>query len=118
MKRNDLILAAAIILIAAAILAFQFFSQSDGEHRVEVTVDGESFGTYDLSEDQTVEINDTNRLIIEGGEARMEWADCPGQVCVNHRAVERDGESIICLPNKVVVSVESSEANELDGIAQ
>ena len=109
---------AAIILIAAAILAFQFFSQSDGEHRVEVTVDGESFGTYDLSEDQTVEINDTNRLIIEGGEARMEWADCPDQVCVNHRAVERDGESIICLPNKVVVSVESSEANELDGIAQ
>ena len=54
-------------------------------------------------------------LIVE---ARMEWADCPDQVCVNHRAVERDGESIICLPNKVVVSVESSEANELDGIAQ
>ena len=41
MKKNDLILAAAIILTAAAILAFQFFSQSDGEHRVEVTVDGE-----------------------------------------------------------------------------
>ena len=118
MKRNDLILAAAIILIAAAILAFQFFSQSDGEHRVEVTVDGESFGTYDLSEDQTVEINDTNRLIIEGGEARMEWADCPDQVCVNHRSISRDGESIICLPNQVVVSIENGESGEVDGIAR
>lgn len=118
MKKNDLILAAAVIAAAAVILAFQFFRQDGDGQCVVVTVDGELYGTYDLTEDQTVEIGKTNQLIIENGTARMEWADCPDQICVNHRAVDKNGESIICLPNKVVVSIESSQESSLDGIAQ
>ena len=109
MKKNDLILAAAVIAAAAVILAFQFFRQDGDGQCVVVTVDGELYGTYGLTEDQTVEIGKTNQLIIENGTARMEWADCPDQICVNHRAVNKNGESIICLPNKVVVSIERSE---------
>ena len=105
MKKNDLILAAVVILAAAAILVFQFFRQDSGEHYVEVT-------------DQTVEIDGTNRLVIKDGAARMEWADCPDQICVNHRAVSRNGESIICLPNQVVVTVVSSEESDVDAVAQ
>ena len=48
----------------------------------------------------------------------MEWADCPDQICVNHRPVSRNGESIICLPNEVVVSVKGGEEAELDGVVQ
>ncbi len=118
MKKNDLILAAAIIAAAAVILAIQFFRQDNGEQHVVVTVDGDVFGTYDLAENQTIEIGKTNRLVIENGNARMEWADCPDQICVNHKAVDKNGESIICLPNKVVVSVEGSKTSSLDGIAQ
>ena len=118
MKKNDLILAAAVIAAAAVILAFQFFRQDGGEKHVVVTVDGELSGTYDLTKDQTVDIGETNRIIIENETARMEWADCPDQICVNHKAVDKNGESIICLPNKVVVSVESSQDSGLDGVAQ
>lgn len=118
MKINDLILAAAVILLAGGILVFQMFRQSGGEARAVVTVDGESYGAYSLDEDQTIDINGTNRLVIEDGRARMEEADCPDQVCVEHREVWRDGESIICLPNKVVVSIESTQESGLDGIAQ
>lgn len=118
MKKNDLILAAAVIAAAAVILAFQYFRQDGSEQQVAITVDGEAFGTYDLTEDQTVEISGTNRLIIENGTARMEWADCPDQLCVNHRAVDKNGESIICLPNKVVVAIESSDESGLDGVVQ
>ena len=73
---------------------------------------------YANYETPTVEIGGTNRLVIEDGTARMEWADCPDQICVNHRPVSSGGESIICLPNKVVVSVVSSKESSLDGIAQ
>ena len=92
--------------------------QDDSRQYVERTVDGEVFGTYGLTEDQTVEIDDTNRLVIKDGEARMEWADCPDQICVDHRAVSRNGESIICLPNQVVVTVASSEERDVDAVAQ
>ena len=118
MKKYDLILAAAVVIAAAFLLIFQFLRQDDGRHYVEITVDGEVFGTYYLTEDQTVEIDDTNRLVIKDGEARMEWADCPDQICVDHRAVSRNGESIICLPNQVVVTVASSEESDVDAVAQ
>lgn len=118
MKKNDWILAVVIVVIAAVILLFQFTRESSGAGVVSVSVDGGIYGTYSLSEDQTVDINGTNRLIIENGTARIEWADCPDQICVEHRAISREGESIICLPNQVVVSVVSGEEAELDGIVR
>ena len=118
MKKNDWILAACILLAAVAILLFQFVRSDSGAGKVSVTVDGEIFGTYSLAEDQTVDIDGTNRLVIENGTAEMEWADCPDQICVNHRAVSREGESIICLPNQVVISVTDGEEAELNGIVQ
>ena len=48
----------------------------------------------------------------------MEWADCPDQICVSHRKISRDGESIICLPNQVVVTIQSSDSADIDGVAQ
>ena len=78
--------------------------------------DGEVYGTYSLAKDQTIEIQDGNRLRIQNGQAKMEWADCPDQLCVHQKAISRTGESIICLPNQVVVSVQGSKESELDGI--
>lgn len=60
--------------------------------------------------------SDGNRLRIQNGQAKMEWADCPDQLCVHQKAISRTGESIICLPNQVVVSVQGSKESELDGI--
>ncbi len=118
MKKNDLLLAAGILAVAALLFLFQILRGTEENASAVVTVDGEITGTYCLNEDRTVEINDSNRLVISGGSAYMEWADCPDQVCVRHRRISRDGESIICLPNRVVISVESREESGLDSIAQ
>lgn len=117
MKKNDWILAGAVILTAAVFILFQFISAKDGGTAV-VTVNGETYGTYSLSEDKTVRINESNRLIIENQTVRMEWADCPDQICVHHRAISKDGESIICLPNKVTVTVTGGKTSDMDGIVQ
>ncbi len=113
MKKNDWILAGVIVVAAAVILLFQFTRGDSGAGEVTVTADGETFGIYSLAEDQTVDIGGTNRLIIRDGTAQMEWADCP-----DHSAISREGESIICLPNQVVVSIEGGKQADLDGVAQ
>lgn len=121
MKRNDWILAAGVIVAAVLILGFQLLmnlSFDQDQALVSVTVDGDDFGTYRLDEDQTVDIDGMNTLLIEEGTARMKEADCPDQICVHHREISRNGESIICLPNQVVVSVVSSEDSELDGVTR
>lgn len=46
-----------------------------------------------------------NLLSIEAGMVRMEAADCRDQICVRHHAVSAEGESIICLPHRLVVEI-------------
>ena len=71
-----------------------------------------------LSDDTVVDIrtgeneSQLNRLIIKDGKAYIETATCPDGICVNHRPIFRDGESIVCLPNKVVVSVITQNSSD------
>jgi len=104
-----------ILLVAAVCAGFFLLTGKEAQEAV-VTVDGEVYGTYSLAKDQTIEIQDGNRLRIQNGQAKMEWADCPDQLCVHQKAISRTGESIICLPNQVVVSVQGSKEGKLDGI--
>lgn len=116
MKRNDVVLIGAVLLTALIFAGYHFLSAESGAEQVVVTVEGEEYGVYELSKEQTIDINGTNTLVIAKGEADMTDADCPDKLCVHQRAISRDGESIICLPNKVVVSVESSESSGLDAV--
>ena len=60
----------------------------------------------------------SNTLVIKNGEAAVTRADCPDLICVNHRVVKRNGESIICLPHRVVITVISdAEENGVDAAA-
>jgi len=44
-------------------------------------------------------------VFIEGGEAYLKEADCPDGLCVGMGKISRSGQSIICLPHKVVVDI-------------
>ena len=116
MKKNDWILIAAVLCVAAICLGIHFFAADSEQVMVEISVDGELFGQYRLDEEQTIDINGTNRLKIADGRADMIWADCPDKLCVHQKAISRDGESIICLPNKLVVSVVGGEESKLDAV--
>ena len=114
--RNDIILIVtmALIVAVAALLLFLFKSEGD---MVVVTVDGELYGEYSLGEDKTVEIKNgdgSNLLVIEGGRAYVTEASCPDGICSSHRAVSKDGESIICLPNKVVIEIRARGQEQPD----
>ena len=98
-------------------MGYHYLKKDTGAGKVVIRVDGETYGTYDLSEDQTIDIQGTNVLEIHKGEARMSEADCPDRLCVHQKAISRDGESIICLPNKIVVSVEGGEDSGIDAVA-
>lgn len=116
MKKNDWILITAVLAVAVLFRGIQFFRPQQKEGRVVVSMDGEEFGSWSLSEDYTVEIGDGNRLVIKDGEADMIWADCPDKLCVNQKSISREGESIICLPNKVVVSIVGGEESTVDAV--
>jgi hypothetical protein len=114
--KNDMIFIAVLLAVAlVAGLALLVF-KGEGD-TVTVTVDGQVWGEYALDSDLTVEIavgENLNLLVIEDGKAYVKYASCPDGICSAHRPVWRDGESIICLPNKVVVLVTSKNEESPD----
>lgn len=115
--KNDILFICGLLLVIAivsiSILAFgkTGFITGESGNTVKVEVDGKLYGTYSLNENQTVEIvteRGRNILVIENGEAYVKEASCPDGVCSSHRPIKYIGASILCLPNKVVISIESS----------
>ena len=123
MKKADFVLLGIVIAASVIIfLGYSFFTGrygSEGKGEVVITVDGIEYGRYDLEEDRVIEIGSTNRLEIRDGIADMVWADCPDKLCVKHISIKRSGESIICLPNKVVVTIENAgESSDFDTLVR
>lgn len=88
---------------------------------VQVLQDGELTGTYPLLEDDTIVIPEKegegyNLLMISGGKAFLSDADCPDKLCVKQGSISRNGESIICLPHKLVVRITAKEESGLDAV--
>ena len=112
--RNDLILVGALIVVLLLVVGAILLFRSEGD-QVVVTVDGEVYATYPLAKNTEVDIltgeggTQVNRLIIKDGKAFVETATCPDGICASHKPISYDGESIICLPHKVVVAIESEK---------
>ncbi|MGF7001674.1 hypothetical protein M2149_000044 [Lachnospiraceae bacterium PFB1-21] len=114
LNRYDVILILVIVLVAGGIFAGTVFAAKAGG-QVRIQVEGKETGTYSLKTDQEVQIlGGENTLRIKDGQAKMITATCPDHLCVNHKPISKNGESIICLPHKVVVTVESDQLSELD----
>ncbi|MBQ7357753.1 MAG: NusG domain II-containing protein [Clostridia bacterium] len=117
--RNDIILIAAlltlILLSALAVLLFR----TEGD-TVIVSVDGNNYGEYPLNTDAEIEIKNGdgyNVLVIKDGEAYVRDASCPDGICSSHRPIRYNGQSIVCLPNKVVIEIRSQDQKQPDIIA-
>lgn len=115
-KKRDFILAAVLLIIGIiAYLCMKLLPGTGSE--VKVYVDGKETASYRLETDGTYEIkgeNGSNTLVIRDGEAMMKDADCPDRLCVKQGSINKNGESIVCLPHKVIVTVEGGDEADYD----
>ena len=117
--KNDIIFIFALLLVVSAIGGSLFLFRGEGD-TVTVTIARQVYGEYPLHEDRIVEIHGDgtlNVLVIREGKAYMEEASCPDGLCTDHYAIFRDGDSIICKPNRVVVTVKAKNGESPDIVA-
>lgn len=106
--RIDIVVVAALLLVALVWVGAVLLSREAGEF-VEVEVGGVVVGRYSLSgEGEYVLGGGKNILVIKDGAAHMRYADCPDKTCVNVGKISFVGETIVCLPNGVTVTVVGS----------
>ena len=121
LKKGDLFITAAVLLLAAAICIPFVLAPSHGL-TCEITQDGETLRRVKLGagfadtitiEGETV----TNVIRIDGDADRYESSDCPDQVCVRTGKLTRAGQVAVCLPNRVVVRLVGAQ-DEVDAVVR
>lgn len=108
MKKADWYLIIGILIFAAGCMFFTKGIHPVSGSRVAVSVDNGEKEYYPLNKDLEktfVSKEGTNVLVIKDGMAYVKEADCKNQVCVNSRPISKNGETIVCLPHKFVVSI-------------
>lgn len=116
-RRNDLLLIGGLLLAAALLWALVRPGGTGGW--AVVTQDGIETARYPLDTDRTVTLGDEayNILRIAGGTAAVIEANCGDHTCVRTGAVSREGESIVCLPHRLVVRIDGGGSSDFDASA-
>ena len=107
-NRYDALVVLIVLALAAALAVRPFLAArapQSGALTVVVSADGQEldrlplaqFGTHNYANNGY-----TLTVTATGGVVSVTQSDCPGQDCVHSGAVSRAGQSIVCLPARIV----------------
>lgn len=117
----DIVLIVLLLCVCAAVFVIiQFIVKKDGA-AVLVKVDGQLRYELNLKHNIELEVSGyqggVNRIRIEDGAVCMTEADCPDALCVKTGWIRKTGETIVCLPHRVVVEI-TGKNPEADAVVQ
>ena len=84
-----------------------------------ITVDGQVVQELPLDEDTTYQVETPegyNIVEIKDGWADVIEADCRDGLCADQKRIHKTGETIVCLPHKMVVTIEAGTENTVDAV--
>ena len=121
-RKADIVLLIVLLVLglAATLVLARTGTGSPADSKVVIKSGGEIYGRYPLSEDSEIEVpapsEGENTVTIKGGSVSVSSASCKNQICVRHGSISKSGESIVCLPNRLIVTIEDKSGGEYDSI--
>ncbi len=120
-KRNDVILIISLILLACVSFFGIKATQKTG-NSVQVILNNQEIYDLPIQENAFKIIqngNQFNKIKIENGQVWVDSANCHNQVCVHHAKIQYAGQSIVCLPHRLIVQIsgERDESNPIDAFS-
>lgn len=113
-----MIVVIVIIALAGYLGVNWYFNENTKDAQAVVLIDGKETECHSLKQDGTYKISAGNGrfnvLVISNGEADMKDASCPDKICVRHKPIHKTGETLVCLPNKVVVEIKNAKVSDVD----
>ena len=118
---GDIALIAALLLLSFASLGGMRLADFSGTH-VAVSVDGRRMLELPLGRDARTLVRGPlgeTGIIIEDGTARIGSSPCPDGLCMHMGRIRHTGETLICVPNRVFVTVRGGrDGVQFDGVAE
>ena len=115
-KLGDIIVVTLVAALALFLVFLPMLFSGDGEMlKVTVNENGENkTARYPLSEDTSFNIENngiTLVVTVHDGAAFIEYSDCPAEICKHSGKISSRGESIVCVPAGVILTVEGGDAD-------
>lgn len=108
MKLNDRILILGVMI--AAILMWMLLSFRGIGRKVVVYRDGEEIHRYELTDEIHLSMEyhegQENVIDIKDGKVSVTSATCPDRICVKQGTISKKGETIVCLPHRLVIEIQ------------
>lgn len=119
MKKGDIIVIFTLIVVFC--LSFIYISNSfitTGDKYISVQVNGEEIKQITFGNEKKVyPIRTTfglNILEVDNESVRVIEASCPDKLDVKFGKINKVGQAIICMPNRLVIQIKSRKTNDLD----
>ena len=106
-KREFFIITGAVI-VSAAVLMIIYIVKAPGSTAV-ITADGKEIYRTELSgSSREFELAAADGAVFEinDGSIRIKSNDCPDKICVHTGFISEEGETIVCMPKKLIVTIE------------
>lgn len=125
MKPGDLIIVGLLVILSflpLAIFTYQSNATATGDELyVVISADGEVLHEMELKNDHTREVytyespdGHVNVVAREGQSVYMLEANCPDALCLQQGEIHEVGDTIVCLPHRVLVEIVSDRADVED----
>lgn len=117
-KWSDIVF--TLTVVAVSLLVWGMMQSSPAGERVVVTLDGKEIASLPLDRDTEFIVRGeyTNVIQIKDGVAFILDTDCPNKICLKEGSIHKNGQSIICAPNKMAATIEGGREGDVDAITQ
>ncbi len=102
-------------LLCAALAGVVWVAAAPGGTRVVVTSGGQTCFTAPLDQPRSVDIEGPlgpTHLVIDEQGVRITGSPCPRKICLSMGPARHTGDLIACVPNRILVRIESSGGEE------
>lgn len=104
-KKSDIIIIAVIVILAVGALII--FGGGKGAY-AEISVDGNEVMKVPLDKDDVFvmeELKYPPTITVKDGKIAVTESTCPTGVCESTGFIGREGEMIVCLPDKLIIEI-------------
>jgi hypothetical protein len=124
MKKGDILLLGIVLLSIISYIGVKMIYKDTSDKAIVIAVEGKEYDRFymkDINEKRLVHIDlDSGKFIditLDQNGVYVSDVVCPDRICVKTGIIDKVGQSIVCLPNKVQIYIEGSQKTDVDGVS-
>lgn len=124
LKKCDILLIIFLVILSFLpyFIFLKFINKNYKSTYAEIKVNGELFKNIPLSSHSGANsfiiktAHGNNKVLITNDSISITEADCSDALCIKQGSIKKVGQTLICLPHKIIIEIKGEESDDLDDL--